>query len=82
MEYPEMEGTIRITESNSWSLTGQSKIQTLCLGALSRCSINSGTWSHAHSPVVQTLSLTPNCPSPDTATCRSLRPLLSSFALC
>ena len=29
---------------------------------------------HVHRPLVQTLSLTPSCPSPDTAPCRSLGP--------
>ena len=29
---------------------------------------------HPHHPLAQTLSLTPSCPSPDTAPCRSLGP--------
>ena len=33
-----------------------------------------GRLVHAHGPLVQTLSLTPSCPSPDAAPCRSLRP--------
>ena len=33
-----------------------------------------GSPFHAHHPLVQTLSLTPSCPSPDTALCRSLEP--------
>jgi len=33
-----------------------------------------GSPFHAHHPVVQPLSLTPSCPSPDTAPCRSLGP--------
>ena len=31
-----------------------------------------GSPFHAHRPLVQTLSLTPSCPSPDTAPCSSL----------
>jgi len=33
-----------------------------------------GSPFHAHRPLVQHLSLTPSCPSPDTAPCRSLGP--------
>jgi len=36
-----------------------------------------GSPFHAHHPLVQTLSLTPSCPSPDTAPCRSLGPYRS-----
>jgi len=53
----------------------------LCLIVLSKCLLNFvpaalGSPFHAHRPVVQTLSLTPSCPSPDTAPCCSLRPCL------
>jgi len=33
-----------------------------------------GKLFHAHCPLEQALSLTPSCPSPDTAPCRSLGP--------
>jgi len=35
-----------------------------------------GSPFHAHRPLVQTLSLTPSCPSPGTAPCHSLRSCL------
>ena len=33
-----------------------------------------GSPFYVHHPLLQTLSLTPSCPSPDTAPCRSLGP--------
>ena len=57
-------GPIRITESNSWLHT---KNQTTRLRTLSKRSLNSSTQGCAHRPVVQPLSLTPSCPSPDSS---------------
>ena len=43
-------GPVRTIKSNSRFHTGPPKIQTLCLRALSRHSLNSSTGGHAHSP--------------------------------
>ena len=62
---------------------GLPKHQILCLRVLSKHSLSSsslGPWPlpwtvfHAHHPLVQNLSLTPSCPSPNTAPCCSLWP--------
>jgi len=54
-------------KSNSRPHIGPPKTEIIRLRALSRCSLNSGSPFHAHRPVVRPLSLTPSCPSPDTA---------------
>ena len=55
--------------------TSESGVQTfLELWRLRAVPTVLGSPFHAHHPVVQTLSLTPSCPSPDTAPCRSLGP--------
>ena len=40
---PTWKGLTGITESNSWLLTASPKIQTLCLRAVSKCSLSSGS---------------------------------------
>jgi len=53
----------------------ESGVQTLLeLQQLNAVPTALGSPFHAHSPLVQPLSLTPSCPSPDTAPCRSLGP--------
>ena len=73
-----------IIKSDSWDHTGPPKIQTLCLRAVSKHSLISGTRGRTHCPgqpvpcplpLLQTPSLNPSCPSPDTAPCRSLGPV-------
>ena len=63
-EYPDLEVTHRAHRVQLPAPYRPSKIQTLCLRALSKRSLNSGTWGHAHHPLVQHLSLTPSCPLP------------------
>ena len=76
-------GNTKIIRSHSWIHTGQTKIQTpWCLRALFKhwtlqrgvVTTALGSLFHAHCPLVQNLFLTPSCPSPDTAPCRSLGP--------
>jgi len=82
-EYLESEGTHKDHQYNSHLHATPTKIQTQCLKALSKFSLSSGTRGHArcpgqlfhaHHPLVQTLFLTPSCPSPDAAPYRSLGP--------
>lgn len=42
-EYSELEGPMRIMEPNPWLRTAPPKIQTLCLRAVSNCSLSSST---------------------------------------
>ena len=53
----------------------ESIVQTLLeLCQLGAVTTTLGNLFHAHSPLVPHLSLTPSCPFPDTAPCRSLGP--------
>lgn len=71
-------GPTKAIQSN---LRLHTKIHTLCLRAVSKRSQNSSTGAvpaahgnlfHTDCSVVHTLSLSPSCPSPDAAPCRSL----------
>ena len=77
-EYPKLERIHKdhLVQILAPQRTTKKTHQTLCLRALSKCFLNSGSSAHAHCPLVQTLSLTPSCPSPGTAPCHSLRPCL------
>lgn len=58
----------RITKHNFWLHIGLPKIKPYIWG----CCPNTpwtDTWGHAHCTLLQTLSLTPSCPSPDTDPC-------------
>ena len=79
---PELEGTHKDHGVQQLAPCSTTQSQT-CLKAVSRRSWNPSTGAvptalcipfHAHHPLVQPLSLTPSCPSPDTAPCRSLGP--------
>ena len=73
-----------LARSNSWLHRGppknpsprcESTVQMLPgLQQLSAMPTALGSPFHTHCPLVQHLSLTPSCPSPDTAPCRSLGP--------
>ena len=62
IEYPELEESTRIMESNPWFHIAILKSQTLCLRMVSRCSLNSGIQGCAHCPG-QPIP----CPSPSGA---------------
>ena len=74
-------GPQRSFESNPWLHAAPIKIQTLCLRANTPWTLALGAVPtalcipfHAPHPLVQTLSMPPSCPSPDTAPCHSLGP--------
>ena len=80
---PSWKGLTRILKSNCQLSHRNTQKWMHISKPFSRHSVNSGIQGHAHSPgqpihahrpLVQTLSLTLSCPSPDTAPCRSLGP--------
>ena len=80
---PSWKGPTRFILSNPWlhrdfpksnpmpESTDQMFLELLQLSVMSSAL---GSLFHVHHPLVQTLPLTPRCPSPETAPCRSLRP--------
>ena len=79
IKLPSWKGLTSIIKFNSWLHAGPPKIQTSYLRAswvpeLGAVPTALGRLFHAHCPLVQTLSLTPSCSSPDTVPCRSLGP--------
>jgi len=78
-------GPTKITKSNPWLLTdcpkanpmSENVVQTLPeFQHLRPCPLPWAACSMPTAPLVQTLSLTPSCPSPGTAPCHSLRSCL------
>jgi len=83
LEYPELEGTHRnhqaqlLAPRSTTENLSPSDWMLLKLQQFGAMPTALGIPSHVHhpmGPLVQTLSLTPSCPSPDTAPCRSLGP--------